>query len=155
MEVSRQLLFCALLVSGVALSQVTGQDPKVADKPRQLRILITEGDSWEKAKGHPGTDEMVKTFNRKCPELMVTNDYSKEADYVVRLELDVSNDEEILPEATKFVLFSQDGRQIYTSSKKPTLDDAIKGVCSAIQKAAKHDGSESPSEGITLDDMEH
>lgn len=111
------------------------------EKPR---IYITDSKSWEISGGvaggangvggaasggdRPQTAEIIKTFNQRCPMVMVNNNREK-ADYVVLL--DHEGGKGPIGRDNKVVVFNKDGDSIMSGSTR-SLGNAVQNACSAI-----------------------
>lgn len=110
------------------------------------RVFVTDSQSWELSGGFaatkdaaagrisggakPQTAEVIKTFNEKCPNVIVTANAEK-ADYVILLERD-AKDSPLLKD-NKFALFNKDGDAIKSGSTR-SLGNAVKDACAAVVK---------------------
>jgi hypothetical protein len=136
-----------------------------ADKPR---VYITDSKSWEigggvggtsdgfggAAKGgdRPQTAEIIKTFNERCPSVIVNNRKEK-ADYVVLLDHEGGKDS--ISRDNKVVVFNKDGDAIMSHSTR-MLGNAVKDACVVIAgdwpkqsiKAANASKSDAPAEDV-------
>jgi len=148
-----------LLSCFVASSVVWGA---AADKPR---VFITDSKSWEvgggvggtsdgfggAAKGgdRPQTAEIIKTFNERCPSVVI-NSKKEKADYVVLLDHEGGKDS--VSRDNKVVVFNRDGDAIMSHSTR-MLGNAVKDACAAISadwpkqvvKAANAPKADSPA----------
>ncbi len=141
---------CLLLPSiGHAQTQATATTP-TPDKPR---IYITDSQSWETRGGwgvsgtrnadgsgsvagggyeaggaRPQTAEIIKTFNQRCPEVIVTSNPQK-AQFAVTL--DHEGGKGYLRHRNKIVVFNRDGDAIFTDSTRE-LGNSVKDACKAI-----------------------
>jgi hypothetical protein len=112
-----------------------------AEKPR---VFITDSKSWEVSGGvggtqdafggatkggaRPQTAEIIKTFNQRCPNVIVNNKQEK-ADYVVLLDHEGGKD--AVSRDNKVVVFNKDGDAIMSNSTR-LLGNAVKDACTAI-----------------------
>jgi hypothetical protein len=112
-----------------------------AEKPR---VFITDSKSWEVSGGvggnsdafggaskggaRPQTAEIIKTFNQRCPDVIINNRQDK-ADYVVLL--DHEGGKELISHDNKVVVFNKDGDAIVSNSTR-SLGNAVKDACVAI-----------------------
>lgn len=132
--------FCFLTVflfATVALAQSDTQKP---------RVFITDSQSWQMTGnsagangaggGHssggarPQTAEIIKTFGKRCPEVVVNNKQDK-ADYTV--VLDHEGGKSILAHDNKVAVFNSDGDAIVSHSTRE-LGTSVKDACEAIVK---------------------
>jgi hypothetical protein len=127
------LAVCTLLAA--TLSSVAAEKP---------RIFITDSKSWEvtggvggtqdafggasKGGARPQTAEIIKTFNQRCPSVIVNNKQEK-ADYVVLLDHEGGKD--AVSHDNKVVVFNKDGDAIMSNSTR-MLGNAVKDACTAI-----------------------
>lgn len=133
-------IFLALTVSLLALAaaaQTSSQKP---------RVFITDSQSWQMTGngggangaggGHigggarPQTAEIIKTFGKRCPEVVVNNKQDK-ADYTV--VLDHEGGKSILAHDNKVAVFNSDGDAIVSHSTRE-LGTSVKDACEAIVK---------------------
>ena len=128
------LAVCTLLAA--TLSSVAAEKP---------RVFITDSKSWEisggvggtqdafggvtKGGARPQTAEIIKTFNQRCPNVIVNNKQDK-ADYVVLLDHEGGKDV-VVSHDNKVVVFNKDGDAIMSSSTR-MLGNAVKDACTAI-----------------------
>ncbi len=129
----------SLLVTGVFLA--SSLLSVAADKPR---VFITDSKSWEVSGGFGGTQdgfggankggarpqtaEIIKTFNERCPSVIVNNRQEK-ADYVILLDHEGGKD--AISRDNKVVVFNTDGDAIVSRSTR-ILGNAVKDACTAI-----------------------
>ena len=127
------LAVCTLLAA--TLSSVAAEKP---------RVFITDSKSWEMSGGvggtqdafggvnkggaRPQTAEIIKTFNQRCPTVIVNNKQEK-ADYVVLLDHEGGKD--AVSHDNKVVVFNRDGDAIMSNSTR-MLGNAVKDACTAI-----------------------
>jgi hypothetical protein len=116
-----------------------------SEKPR---IFITESQALQvssntavgDAKGgvsvaggtSPQNVEVMKTFQRRCPAVLVTGNREK-ADFVVRLDHEEPNPTTLFVHGNKVVVFNKDDDLIYSSSTR-MLRTAVNGACAAITR---------------------
>jgi hypothetical protein len=109
-----------------------------ADKPR---VYVSESNSWEMGGGssspfggethggaRPQTAEIVKTFNQRCPDVVINNKQDK-ADYVVTI--DHEGGKTFILRDNKIAVFNRDGDALMSNSTR-SLGNAVKDACSAI-----------------------
>ena len=135
MLVQRLRLFCGLvLLIPFAYAQDNG-------KPR---IFVTDSKSWEisggfgasggnaagytKGGARPQTAEIIKTFNERCPDTLVTMK-QETADYIVMLDHEGGKD--LVRKDNKFAVFDKNGDAIKSGSTR-SLGNSVKEGCSAI-----------------------
>jgi hypothetical protein len=94
--------------------------------------LILSGDGLGRSGGgaRPQTAEIIKTFNERCKDCVVTADKDK-ADYVILL--DHEGGKGIIRKDNKFVLFNKEGDAIRSGSTR-SLGNAVKEACIAMMK---------------------
>ncbi|HEY3456123.1 MAG TPA: hypothetical protein VGK64_16210 [Bryobacteraceae bacterium] len=78
----------------------------------------------------PQNVEVMKTFSRKCRDVIVTANRDK-ADYIVRLDHEPINPTTPFVHGNKVAVFDKDEDLIYSDSSR-LLGSAVKGACSAI-----------------------
>lgn len=76
----------------------------------------------------PQTAEIIKTFNQRCPNVIVNNKQEK-ADYIVLLDHEGGKD--AVSRDNKVVVFNKDGDAIVSNSTR-MLGNAVKDACAAI-----------------------
>ena len=110
----------------------------------KVRVYISDSHSWQVSGGfagvedlmlgtsgggaRPQTAEIIKTFNRRCPEVTVTNRRDR-ADYVVLL--DHEGGKPLFLRDNKIVIFNKEGDAVYSGSTR-SLGNAVKDACKAI-----------------------
>src|SRR5262245_56367510 len=115
-----------------------------AQEATKPRVYVTDSQSWQIAGGfggssegfggitsggaRPQTAEIIKTFNEKCQNCIVTANKDK-ADYVVILEHE--GGKEPFSKDNKFALFNKDGDVIKSGSTR-MLGNAVKEACRVI-----------------------
>jgi hypothetical protein len=126
------------------------------EKPR---VFVTDSQSWEISGGgggsrsgfgsagsggaRPQTAEIIKTFNERCPDCVITTKKER-ADYVVILEHE--GGKSVTSKDNKFALINKDGDVIKSGSTR-ILGNAVKDVCLVIQQDWKsRQSSEKPEE---------
>ena len=129
------LLTFGALSAGVATGQAA-----------RLRIYVTDSSSWEvggagaldsgtggggfSGGARPQTAEIIKTFDKRCPAVTVTN-RRENADYIVLL--DHEGGKEFFGRDNKIVIFDKQGDLIHSGSTR-SLGNAVKDACSAIER---------------------
>lgn len=135
-----QRIFCfltALLFATAALAQ--------SDTPKP-RVYVTDSESWQmtgnsgggyngwggstNGGARPQTAEIIKTFGKRCPQVVV-NDKKEKADYTV--VLDHEGGKSILAHDNKVAVFNSDGDAIVSHSTRE-LGTSVKDACEAIVK---------------------
>jgi hypothetical protein len=135
------LNWSALVVFAISL------DGAVANKPR---VFITESQSLQlsgdaslgEAKGSllvtggtsPQNIEVMKTFQQRCPGIIVTGNRER-ADYIVRLDHKEASPTTPFERGNKVAVFNKDEDLIYSGSTR-FLSNAVKGACAAITGAS-------------------
>jgi len=131
-----------------AQQQPQSQQPAPQGPPKddKTRVYVTDSNSWQMSGGwgasggtgsgavsggaRPQTAEIIKTFNERCPDLVVTNNKDR-ADYVVIL--DHEGGKGALRHKNKIAVFNRDGDSVYSNSTL-SLGGAVQGACEAIRK---------------------
>jgi hypothetical protein len=80
----------------------------------------------------PQNVEVMKTFQRRCPAVLVTGNREK-ADFVVRLDHEEPNPTTLFVRGNKVAVFNKDDDLIYISSTR-MLRTAVNGACAAITR---------------------
>jgi hypothetical protein len=107
-------------------------------------VYVTDSKSWEVKAGvggtgggfggaggggdRPQTAEIIKTFNERCPQVIINNNKDK-ADYVVLL--DHEGGKEVISRDNKVVVFNREGDAIMSKSTR-LLGNAVKEACLVI-----------------------
>lgn len=115
-----------------------------AERPR---VYVTDSKSWEMKAGvggtsgsfgggggggdRPQTAEIIKTFNDRCPNVIINNNREK-ADYVVLLDHEGGKD--AISRDNKVVVFNRDGDAIMSKSTR-ILGNAVKDACEVITRS--------------------
>ena len=126
MRLSKSALFAVVFFS--VLSPLHGQHTGASTSPS--RVLVTRSDAWERT-SKADTDPFVTILGQRCRELVVTLDPAKEADYVIRLDLEYHHGKAVVPK-----LFNSAGETLSERSA-PDITEAARVVCGAIRNA-KH-----------------
>jgi len=148
----------ALLLAATALAQSNAQKP---------RVYVTDSQSWQmtgnsgggyngwggnmSGGARPQTAEIIKTFGKRCPQVVV-NDKKEKADYTV--VLDHEGGKSILAHDNKVAVFNSDGDAIVSHSTRE-LGTSVKDACEAIVKdwpsrASKLDAQKSQQQAAQL-----
>jgi hypothetical protein len=133
-------IFCFLTVlmfATIAIAQSDTQKP---------RVYVTDSESWQmtgnsgggyngwggnmNGGARPQTAEIIKTFGKRCPQVIV-NDKKDKADYTV--VLDHEGGKSILAHDNKVAVFNSDGDAIVSHSTRE-LGTSVKDACDAIAK---------------------
>ena len=120
-----------------------------AEKPR---VFVTEGHPLQITR-RPGKDaaapleisagssrenvEVMKNFSVLCPDVVITSNREK-ATYVVRLDHEPINPLTPFVRGNKVAVFDRNDDLIYSGSMR-LLAPAVKGACSAIAGAERHE----------------
>jgi hypothetical protein len=112
----------------------------------RARVYITDSKSWEvkAAAGgtvdgfggaggggdRPQTAEIIKTFNERCPQVIINNNKNK-ADYIVLLDHEGGKD--AISRDNKVVVFNREGDAIMSKSTR-LLGNAVKEACLIITR---------------------
>jgi hypothetical protein len=143
------VLVVALFMAPIAQGQATTTTPA----PDKLRVYVTDSQSWEIIGGwglsgsrnangsgsisgggytaggaRPQTAEIIKTFNQRCPEVIITNSVQK-ADFAV--VLDHEGGKGLLRHRNKIAVFNRNGDAIFSDSTRE-LGNSVKDACQAI-----------------------
>jgi hypothetical protein len=117
----------------------------VAQELPKPRLFIEESRSWE-MKGSAGagdgsgggvvgggargqTAELIKTFRKRCPELIVTNKRDR-ADYI--LTFDHEGGKQVWEKDNKFAIFNKEGDAVESGSAR-SLGSAVKSACESLK----------------------
>ncbi len=109
----RTLLYCALIVPGLW----------AAEKPRvyitESQTLQVSGEAALNLMGgsSPQAIEVMKTFQRRCPAVLVTNNREK-ADFVVRLDHEAPSPITPFSRGNKVAVFDKSDDLIYSNSTR-------------------------------------
>jgi hypothetical protein len=115
-----------------------------AQESPKPRLFIEESTSWE-VKGGAGagdgsgggaigggargqTAEIIKTFRKRCRELIITNKRDR-ADYT--LTFDHEGGKQVWEKDNKFALFNKEGDAVESGSAR-SLGSAVKSACEAL-----------------------
>lgn len=117
------------------------QDDKAS--PDRPRIFIETSQAWQMTGGGWGSDgggggiaggsrpqtvEIMRTFQRRCPAVRITNRRDA-ADYVVSFDREGGKD--IVRKDNKIAVFNRDGDLVHTSSTR-SVGNAVKNACAVI-----------------------
>lgn len=110
------------------------------------RVYVSDSESWlvsggfgasngtaagaMKGGSSPQTVEIIKTFQQRCPEVVVTNDRSK-ASYAILF--DRESFKGALAHRDKIAVFKKDGDSIFSDSTR-SVGNSVKDACAAIMK---------------------
>ena len=135
-----------------------------ASAQKQPRVFITDSQSWQLGGGgpitptgvgsdvsggaRPQTAEIIKTFNQRCPNVIINNKRDK-ADYVVLL--DHEGGKTAILRDNKIAVFNREGDAIMSKSTR-SLGNAVQDACAAIyrdwpRRAAAPPESDEPGGG--------
>jgi hypothetical protein len=111
-----------------------------AERPR---VYVTDSNSWEMGGGssspfggethggaRPQTAEIVKTFNERCPDVIINNKQEK-ADYIVVLEHE--GGKSFILHDNKVAVFNREGDAIMSNSTR-SLGNAVRDACNVIAR---------------------
>jgi hypothetical protein len=151
----KQVLIAMLALLVCVGTKVQAQTPQTTPNTAQNsvavaggekpRIYVTDSDSWSVSSGaggdgsgfgasssggaRPQTAEIVKTFNERCPQVLV-NDRLAASNYVV--ELDHEGGKSFWAHKDKVAVFvQQTGNSIYSKSTL-SVGNSVQGACQAI-----------------------
>jgi hypothetical protein len=94
---------------------------------RKAACLLLAGTS-------PQSVEVMKTFQRRCPAVLITGNREK-ADFVVRLDHEEPNPTTFFVHGNKVAVFNKHDDLIYSSSTR-ILRTAVNGACAAITRGS-------------------
>jgi hypothetical protein len=130
----------------------------------RARVYITDSKSWEVKAGGGGTAdgfgtagsggdraqtaEIIKTFNERCPQVIINNNKEK-ADYIVLL--DHEGGKNGISRDNKVVVFNREGDAIMSKSTR-MLGNAVKEACLVITQ--KWSGEKSRARYVQPQDSE-
>lgn len=129
----------AVLLAGILLLNILFSGRALAAEP--VRVFITDSASWSIIL-HPGvsgggarpqTAEIIKTFNQRCPQVIVTNAPAR-ADYVV--VLDHEGGKHAWRRDNKVAVFRKDGDAIVSHSTR-SLGNSVSDACEAVVADAR------------------
>lgn len=111
------------------------------DTDTRPRVFLTDSQSWSESGdrhgtsggSHPQNAELVKTFQERCPGVVITNKPDR-ANFTVTFEKEGGKG--LAHKSDKIAVFNQDGDAIYSASTH-SLGNAVKDACSAIESAPK------------------
>jgi hypothetical protein len=83
----------------------------------------------------PQNLEVMKSFQRRCPAVLVTGNREK-ADFVVRFDHEEPNPTTLFVRGNKVAVFNKDDDLIYSSSTR-MLSSAVNGTCAAITRGSR------------------
>jgi hypothetical protein len=78
----------------------------------------------------PQNVEVIKTFSRRCRDVIVTANRDK-ADYIVRLDHEAISPTTLFVHGNKAAVFDKNGDLVYSNSSR-LLGTAVRETCSAI-----------------------
>jgi len=120
--------------------------PQTPPNDGKIRIYVSDSQSWEVSGGwgasngsggghesggaRPQTAEIIKTFNQRCPEYVVTNNKDR-ANYAVIL--DHEGGKGLVRHRNKVAVFNRDGDVIFSDSTRE-LGNSVKDACASIAK---------------------
>jgi hypothetical protein len=83
----------------------------------------------------PQNLEVMKSFQRRCPAVLITGKREK-ADFVVRFDHEEPNPTTLFVRGNKVAVFNRDDDLIYSSSTR-MLSSAVNGACAAITRDSR------------------
>lgn len=103
------------------------------------RVFLTDSQMWSSGGdrhgssggSHPQNAELVKTFQERCPQVVITNKMDR-ASFTVTFEKEGGKG--LAHKGDKIAVFNSDGDAIYSASTH-SLGNAVKDACSAILSA--------------------
>lgn len=136
-----KLAVSALAITSALLGGVAAEKPRIFITESQALQLSGNGAVGD-AKGgvsvvggtSPQNVEVMKTFQRRCPAVIVTGNRDK-ADFVVRLDHEEPNPTTLFVHGNKVAVFNKEDDLIYSRSTR-MLTSAVNGACAAITRGS-------------------
>ncbi|MGA8030442.1 MAG: hypothetical protein WB992_25145 [Bryobacteraceae bacterium] len=116
-----------------------------SSQAQKIRVYVSDSNSWESSGafgvsngsggGHfsggarPQTVEVIKTFGKRCPAVIVTMDKTK-ADFIVLFDREGGKSPTMRRD--KIAVFKKDGDVLYSESVR-SVGNAVKDSCAAIE----------------------
>jgi len=127
----RNLPSAAFLVGILLAGMFLSREALAADA---VRVFITDSQSWNLSGSHGGARpqraEIIKTFNARCPQLVVTANQGT-ADYIIIL--DHEGGKVWIRHDNKVAVFNRSGDVIFSRSVR-MLGSAVSDACEAIRR---------------------
>jgi hypothetical protein len=139
---STKLAVSGFVISAALLGGVATERPRIFITESQALQLSgnaavgnAKGDVSVAGGTSPQNVEVMKTFQRRCPAVLVTGSREK-ADFVVRLDHEEPNPTTLFVHGNKVAVFNKDDDLIYSSSTR-MLSSAVSGACAAITRSSQ------------------
>jgi PEGA domain-containing protein len=149
------VLRCALLgQSASPQSPTSSTAQQVGSQSEKARVFITDSQSWSVAGSgggsggsygssmaggaRPQTAEIIKTFGKRCPQVMINNIQTK-TDYIVLL--DHEGGKGALRHKNKVAVFARVSGDSIVSKSTLSLGGSVQDACEAITKDWTEHGS--------------
>jgi hypothetical protein len=137
-----KLAVSTLVISAALLGGTAVEKPRIfitESQALQLSGNAAVGDTKGGVSVAGGTSpqnlEVIKTFQQRCPAVLVTGNREK-ADFVVRLDHEEPNPTTLFVHGNKVAVFNKNDDLIYSSSTR-MLSTAVKGACAAIAHGSR------------------
>lgn len=143
------LILVSLIITppvGIQGAQSHSSAAQTPPNDGKVRVYVSDSQSWEVTGGwgaangtggghesggaRPQTAEIIKTFNERCPDLIITNN-KEYANYAVIL--DHEGGKGLLRVRNKIAVFNRIGDAIFSDSTR-SLGNSVKDACEAIKK---------------------
>jgi hypothetical protein len=139
---STKLAVSGFVISAALLGGVATERPRIFVTESQALQLSgnaavgnAKGDVSVAGGTSPQNVEVMKTFRRRCPAVLVTGSREK-ADFVVRLDHEEPNPTTLFVHGNKVAVFNKNDDLIYISSTR-MLSSAVSGACAAITRSSQ------------------
>jgi hypothetical protein len=139
---STKLAVSGFVISAALLGGVATERPRIFVTESQALQLSgnaavgnAKGDVSVAGGTSPQNVEVMKTFQRRCPAVLVTGSREK-ADFVVRLDHEEPNPTTLFVHGNKVAVFNKNDDLIYSSSTR-MLSSAVSGACAAITRSSQ------------------
>jgi hypothetical protein len=139
---STKLAVSGFVITAALLGGVANERPRIFVTESQALQLSgnaavgnAKGDVSVAGGTSPQNVEVMKTFQRRCPAVLVTGSREK-ADFVVRLDHEEPNPTTLFVHGNKVAVFNKDDDLIYSSSTR-MLSSAVNGACAAITRSSQ------------------
>jgi hypothetical protein len=139
---STKLAVSGFAIAAALLGGVATERPRIfvtESQALQLSGNAAVGDAKGGLSVADGTSpqnlEVMKSFQRRCPAVLVTGNREK-ADFVVRFDHEEPNPTTLFVRGNKVAVFNKDDDLIYSSSTR-MLSSAVNGACAAITRGSR------------------